>query len=67
MRAAYGIKMHLAPVSQASLIFYDSSGHAREAVISEPSINVAGIKRTRGSINMNVAGVSTKRLTEFLP
>lgn len=65
--AAYGIKMHLASVSQASLIFYDSSGHAREAVISEPSINVTGIKRTRGSINMNVSGTSNKRLTEFLP
>lgn len=67
MRAAYGIKMHLASVSQAGLTFCDLSGHAREAVISEPSINAAGIKGTRGSINMNVAGVPTKRLAEFLP
>jgi hypothetical protein len=67
MRAAYGIKMHLASVSQARLIFCDLSGHAREAVISEPSINVMGINGTGGSINMNVAGLSIKRLTAFLP
>ena len=65
MWASYGIKMHLASVSQARLIFCDPSGHAREAVMSEPSF--MGINRTGGSINMNVAGLSIKRLTTFLP